>query len=67
MRYTEFRDKIQQELLENSAGLTWAQLKNRLALPYDNPCPTWINRLEQEIGLLRSRESGRAFVWKIGK
>ena len=66
MRYVDFKDQIQQELCQNPTGLTWAQLKDRLDLPYDRPCPAWLERLEQEIGLLRVRGSGRAFVWKIG-
>ena len=65
MRYVDFRDSIREELAGQDFGLTWAELKERLDLPYDRPCPTWIRRMEQEAGLSRARGSGRAYVWTI--
>jgi len=65
MRYVEFREAIQRELIGNPEGLTWAELKERLGLPYEQPCPDWINRMEQEIGLTRARGAKRTFTWKI--
>ena len=65
MRYVEFRDVIHKELIENPEGLTWTELKGRLGLPYEQPCPDWINRMEQEIGLTRARGAKRAHTWKI--
>jgi len=67
MRYVDFRDVIQQELRQNPEGLTWPQLKECLDLPYDRPCQTWVYRMEEEIGLTRSRGTGRAFVWKLSR
>lgn len=65
MRYTEFRDLIQSELRRHPAGLTWVELKTRLRLPYDRPCPTWTRQLEEEIGLRRVPGKGRAKVWGV--
>ncbi len=65
MRYKEFRDLIQNELLNHPTGLTWDELKTQLNLPYDRPCQTWINKMDQEIGLVRVRGEKRAYVWKI--
>ncbi len=65
MRYVDFKDQIRNELGQNPAGLTWAQLKEHLELPYDRPCAAWVKRMEGEIGLSRARGSGRAFVWKV--
>ena len=65
MRYVEFRDVIHKELTENPEGFTWAELKERLGLPYAQACPEWINRMEQEIGLTRARGTKRAVTWKI--
>jgi hypothetical protein len=65
MTYLEFRDTIRAELGRNPAGLTWAELRDRLALPYDRPCPSWVERMEQEIGLSRRPGTGRAHVWKV--
>jgi hypothetical protein len=65
MRYDEFKQLIQDELLKHPAGLTWVELRNTLDLPYDRPCHTWINQMEQEIGLVRVRGEKRAYIWKI--
>jgi hypothetical protein len=67
MKYTDFKDLIEKELKQNPNGLTWNELKERLTLPYDRPCPTWVNRMEGEIGLSRIKGSGRALVWTIDK
>jgi hypothetical protein len=67
MRYVDFRDVIWKELRQSADGLTWADLQKRLDLPYDRPCPTWVRRMEQEIGLLRASGSGRAHVWKLSQ
>jgi hypothetical protein len=65
MRYVDFRDSILRELQRHRTGLTWAQLQDRLALPYQRPCPTWTKQLEDEIGLCRTKGEGRALVWKV--
>jgi hypothetical protein len=65
MRYVEFRDVIRKELRRHPEGLTWRQLQERLALPYDRPCPTWVTQLEQEIRLRRRKGTGRALVWTV--
>ena len=65
VRYVEFRDAIKNELRRVPAGLTWADLKKRLKLPYDIPCPEWVKQMEQEIGLSRERGSGRALTWRV--
>ena len=68
MRYVEYRDAIERALRGSAAGMTWAQLRQRLRLPYDRPCPAWTRQLEQDIGLTRSNSDGggRALVWKCG-
>jgi hypothetical protein len=65
MRYVEFVLLIEEELRDNPGGLTWVELKERLDLPYNQPCPSWVGRMEQENGLSRTRGSGRAYLWKI--
>ncbi len=65
MSYVEFKKAIHRELRHRPEGLTWIQLRQRLDLPYDRPCQTWTNRLEQEIGLSRKKESGRALLWRV--
>jgi len=65
MRYEHFRDCIRAELRRCPTGLTWAELRRRLDLPYERPCPTWVRRLEEEISLTRARGSTPAYVWKL--
>lgn len=65
MRYEEFKKAIRDELSANPAGFTWVELRERLALPYKQPCPTWVKWLEREIGLTRARNSGPAYVWRV--
>ena len=64
-RYVDFRDRIRDELRRTPEGLTWAQLKDRLDLPYDRPCQTWIRQMEREIGLTRARGTERAYLWTL--
>ena len=65
MSFVEFKNAIHRELRRRPEGLTWIQLQQRLNLPYDRPCQTWTNRLEQEIGLSRKKGSGRALLWRV--
>jgi hypothetical protein len=67
MRYDEFKSAIQQHLRRSRSGATWLELRERLALPYDRPCPEWTRRLEEEIGLVRrkSKGAGRSLVWAL--
>lgn len=65
MRYVEFKAAIQQHLQRNCHGATWAELRETLALPYDRPCPEWTRQLEEEIGLIRRKGTGRSLVWEL--
>ena len=65
MRYLDFKESIRRELLAHPSGLTWLQLRDRLSLPYDHPCQTWVAQLEKEIGLERNERIHGAYVWKI--
>ncbi len=67
MRYIDYRDSIRSVLRRNPAGLTWAELQSRLALPYQRPCPEWTKKLEREIGLTRVKGAGRALIRKLGR
>jgi len=67
LRYNEFKEAIRAELLAKPSGSTWKVLRDNLQLPYNNPCPTWIKRLEKEIELRRERGEGRALIWKLTK
>lgn len=65
MRYAEFKGAIQRHLREHREGATWVELREALSLPYDRPCPEWTRMLEEEIGLVRRKGTGRSFVWRL--
>ena len=65
MRYIEFKAAIKQHLQLKRKGATWPELREALALPYDRPCPAWTKMLEDEIGLVRRKGSGRTLVWEL--
>ena len=65
MTYASFRDLIRAELKVNREGLTWQKLRSKLKLPYDQPCPEWMRRMEREIALVREKGEGRALVWRL--
>jgi hypothetical protein len=66
MRYDEFRDEIRTALRKSPRGLTWAELRERLHLPYDRPCPSWVKRMEGDIALSRAPGPTRDHVWTVG-
>ena len=65
MRYVEFREAVRATLADTPRPLTWRELRDAAALPYDRPCPTWVARLEREIGLTREKGPARAKVWSL--
>jgi len=67
MKYIDFKNAIRAELLRNPNGLTWRELKDRLDLPYERPCPSWVRRLEEEIALVRVKGQGRPLVWRLDR
>lgn len=67
MTYLEFRDTIVEALEGEPAGLTWKELRDGWQLPYKTPCPEWVARLEEEVGLVRERKRGNAKLWVLVK
>ena len=65
MTYAEFKQSIHSKLRNNVSGMTWSDLKESLDLPYGRPCPEWLKRLENEIGLVRRKGSGRTLIWQL--
>ncbi len=65
MTYEDFKRTIRDYLKATPEGATWKELKEELGLPYKTPCQTWINQLEEEIGLLRKRKKGNALLWEL--
>ena len=66
MRYVEFREQIRRVLRSSPRGLTRAELRGRLNLPYARPCPSWVKQMQRDIGLSRPPGPTRAHVWTVG-
>lgn len=67
MTYTEFRSRIHLALSASPEGLTWPALRDKLRLPYDRPCPAWVQRLEEDIHLQRARPDRGPAVWSLAE
>ena len=65
MTYVEFKKLIHNALQTNPNGLTWRELKDTLNLSHKIPCQTWIYRLQDKIQLVRTKDRGKAYIWKI--
>ncbi len=62
MRYLDFRDCIRRALSVEPGGLTWAELRERLDLPCERPCLSWVKRMEAEIGLVHEKGPAPAYL-----
>lgn len=65
IRYVAFRDAVHATLSAASSPMTWRELRAAAHLPYERPCPTWVARLEREIGLRRETGPTRAKLWSL--
>ena len=66
MTYEQYKGLIHAELRKRGRGMTWRELRDNLDLPYERACPEWTRRLEEDIGLIRRKGIGKAFLWSCG-
>lgn len=64
LTYEVFRDKIQRTLRQKGP-LTWTDIRTVARLPEKLPNNKWVRKLEDEIGLKRTRDSHRIILWSI--
>jgi len=64
MSYEEFRDRIQNVLKSEPAGLTWTEIRKRANLYQKFPNNRWVHKLEEDIGLVREKTKGKT-IWKL--
>lgn len=62
--YENFRDRIVKVLKSHTEGATWTEIRTEARLPQAFPNNTWVKRLEEEIGLERTREDG-VLHWRL--
>jgi len=63
--YTEFSSKVAKVLKAASKPLTWTEIRTEAALPQAFPNNQWVHRMEQDIGLVRRRESSGIIHWQL--
>src|SRR5262245_57570541 len=56
--FEDFRDRIVSVLEGAERGLTWTEIRTQAKLPQAFPNNKWVRRLEEEVGLERTREDG---------
>ena len=65
MAYDDFRDKIAAALRQAQRPLTWTEIRTSAGLPQLYPYNHWVRRLENDIGLRRTRDAGGIIHWQI--
>ena len=63
--YEDFRDKIATALRGVPHPLTWTEIRTSAGLPQLFPNNQWVRRLENDIGLRRTRDAHGIIHWQI--
>jgi hypothetical protein len=63
--YDDFSSKIANVLRGAGKPLTWTEIRTTGALPQAFPNNQWVRRMEQDIGLVRRRESSGIIHWEL--
>ena len=64
MSYEEFKEKVEEVLKVESAGLTWTEIKERAKLHQKVPNNMWVKMMESDIGLVREKKERRT-IWRL--
>ena len=65
MSYEEFRDKVESVLKSAGQPLTWTEVRTRAELSQMFPNNQWVHRMEQDIKLIRRRDSDNVIQWQL--
>lgn len=65
MSYEGFKSKIVATLREASRPMTWTEVRTIAALPQAFPNNQWVRRMEEDVGLVRRRESDGIIHWQL--
>lgn len=64
--YEDFRSRIEKVLRDAGAnGLTWTEVRTQAQLPQKFPNNQWVHRLEQDIGLERTKDDHGIIHWQV--
>jgi len=66
MSYLDFKERVASLLNAEPKGLSWTEIRERLALPQKVPNNLWVRMMEKDIGLLRQLDNKTAkVIWKV--
>ena len=66
MAYQAFRDAVREVLLTPGRALTWTEVRTTARLPQMYPNNKWVRRMEDDIRLMRIRDSNGILHWSLG-
>ena len=67
MPYSEFRERISEALEQSEGPLTWTEIRTTTGLPQKFPNNQWVRRLENDIGLQRTRDKQGIIHWALSE
>ena len=65
MTYPQFRDKIAKVLKASGKPMTWTEVRTEAGLPQLFPNNQWVRRMDNDIGLIRRRDSHGITKWEL--
>jgi hypothetical protein len=65
MPYEAFRDAVREVLAKAAQGLTWTEVRTHAGLPQAFPNNKWVRRMEDDIHLMRVRDSHGILHWEL--
>jgi len=63
--YEDFRATIKRTLNAVDGPLTWTEIRTAARFPQKFPNNKWVRRLEEDIGLTRTRDAHGIIQWKL--
>ena len=65
LTYERFRDSIRETLESVQKPITWTELRTIARLPQAFPNNKWVHRLEEDIGLKRTKDVHGIINWRL--
>lgn len=63
--YEKFRDSVRNTLLAVAVPMTWTEIRAKAEFKQKFPNNRWVRRMENDIGLVRTKRKGGGTLWKI--
>lgn len=66
MSYEDFSSRIAKTISDAGGSLTWTEIRTIARLPQKFPNNQWVRKMEQDVGLIRKRDSHGIIHWEVG-